>query len=65
LPGFRAGTSLKLSDLGRLETVFETGEIISTTLGEAKASYSLETHGTQFAISRKSLINDDLRTFRG
>lgn len=64
LPDFRAGTRLKLSDVGLLEKVSETGEIKSTTRGEAKESYSLDTYATQFAISRKALINDDLGAFR-
>ena len=64
LPDFRAGTRLKLSDVGLLEMVSETGEIKSTTRGEAKESYSLDTYATQFAISRKALINDDLGAFR-
>ena len=57
-------TRLKLSDVGLLEKVGETGEIKSTTWGEAKESYSLDTDATQFAISRKALINDDLGAFR-
>ena len=64
LPDFRAGTRLKLSDVGLLEKVGETGEIKSTTRGEAKESYSLDTYATQFAISRKALINDDLGALR-
>lgn len=64
LPDFRARTRLKLSDVGLLEKVSESGEIKSTTRGEAKESYSLNTYATQFAISRKALINDDLGAFR-
>lgn len=64
LPDFRAGTRLKLSDVGLLEKVSETGEIKSTTRGEAKESYSLDTYATQFAISRKALHNDDLGALR-
>lgn len=63
-PDFRALSKLKLSDVGLLEKVSESGEIKSTTRGEAKESYSLETYATQFAISRKALINDDLGAFR-
>ena len=64
LPDFRPGTRLKLFDVGLLEKVTETGEIKSTTRGEAKESYSLDTYATQFAISRKALINDDLGALR-
>lgn len=61
---FRPATRLKLSDVGLLEKVSESGEIKSTTRGEAAESYALDTYATQFAISRKALINDDLGAFR-
>ncbi len=61
---FRPSTRLKLSDVGLLEKVSESGEIKSTTRGEAAESYALDTYATQFAISRKALINDDLGAFR-
>lgn len=61
---FRPKTMLKLSDVGLLEKVTESGEIKHTTRGEAAESYSLDTYATQFAISRKALINDDLGAFR-
>lgn len=64
LPDFRAGTRLKLSDVGLLEKVSESGEIKSTTRGEAKESYSLDTYATQYGISRKSFHNDDLGALR-
>ena len=64
LPDFRAGTKLKLSDIGLLEKVTESGEITHTSRGEATESYALDTYATQFAISRKALINDDLGAFR-
>ena len=61
---FRPATRLKLSDVGLLEKVSESGEIKSTTRGEAAESYALDTYATQFAISRKALINDNLEAFR-
>ncbi|WP_417809939.1 prohead protease/major capsid protein fusion protein [Thioclava sp.] len=61
---FRPGTRLKLSDIGTLEKVSESGEITHTSRGEASESYALDTYATQFAISRKALINDDLGAFR-
>lgn len=64
LPDFRASSKLKLSDIGLLEKVTESGEIKSTTRGEASESYALDTYGTMFALSRKALINDDLNAFR-
>ena len=64
LPDFRAKTNLKLSDIGLLQRVTESGEIKHTTRGEASESYALDTYATQFALSRKALINDDLGAFR-
>jgi HK97 family phage prohead protease len=64
LPDFRAASKLKLSDIGLLEKVTESGEIKSTTRGEASESYALDTYATKFALSRKALINDDLGAFR-
>lgn len=61
---FRPGTRLKLSDISTLEKVSESGEIKHTSRGEASESYALDTYATQFAISRKALINDDLGAFR-
>lgn len=64
LSDFRPGTKLKLSDIGLLQRVTESGEITHTSRGEAAESYALDTYATQFAISRKALINDDLGAFR-
>ncbi len=61
---FRPLSRLKLSDVGLLQKVTENGEITHTTRGEAVESYGLETYATQFALSRKALINDDLGAFR-
>ena len=64
LADFRPASRLKLSDVGLLAELGESGEIKSTTRGEAVESYSLKTYATQFSISRKALINDDLGAFR-
>jgi HK97 family phage prohead protease len=64
LADFRPASKLKLSDVGALQELTEQGEIKSTTRGEAVESYSLKTYATQFSISRKALINDDLGAFR-
>lgn len=64
LADFRPGTRLKLSDIGTLGKVTESGEITHTSRAEASESYALDTYATQFAISRKALINDDLGAFR-
>ncbi|EPX78402.1 prohead protease/major capsid protein fusion protein [Salipiger mucosus] len=64
LADFRPGTRLKLSDIGTLGKVSESGEIKHTSRAEASESYALDTYATQFAISRNALINDDLGAFR-
>ena len=61
---FRPKTMLRLSDVGPLSKVAENGEITSTTRGEAKESYGLDTYATLFGLSQKALINDDLGAFR-
>ncbi|MDT8858021.1 Mu-like prophage major head subunit gpT family protein [Paracoccaceae bacterium Fryx2] len=61
---FRPKSLLKLSDVGLLQELSESGEIKHTTRGEAVESYALKTYATQFAISRKALVNDDLGAFR-
>ncbi|MBI1265424.1 MAG: DUF2213 domain-containing protein [Alphaproteobacteria bacterium] len=60
---FRPLSTLRLGEAGKLEKVGEHGEITSTTMGETKESYALETFGRMFALSRKSIINDDLNAF--
>lgn len=64
LADFRPASRLKLSDVGLLQELSESGEIKHTTRGEAVESYALKTYATQFALSRKALINDDLGAFR-
>jgi phage head maturation protease len=64
LADFRPASKLKLSDVGALQELTEQGEIKHTTRGEAVESYSLKTYATQFSISRKAMLNDDLGAFR-
>ncbi|RVT84553.1 peptidase [Rhodobacteraceae bacterium CCMM004] len=61
---FRTKTMLKMSDVGQLQKVSESGEITHTSRSETSEGYALDTYGTQFSISRKALINDDLGAFR-
>ncbi len=60
---FRTQSMLQLGEMGLLKKVSESGEITATTRGEAKESWSLETFGRIFSLSRKALINDDLGAF--
>ena len=61
---FRAGTSLQLGEISKLEKVTESGELKAKSRGEAKESYALDTFGGTFSLSRKAIINDDLGAFR-
>jgi len=60
---FRPLSTLRLGEAGKLEKLGENGEITSTTLGETKEGYALETFGRMFSLSRKALVNDDLSAF--
>jgi hypothetical protein len=46
-----------------LEKVLENGEFQYGTIGEAKEVYALATYGRVVAITRQTLINDDLDAF--
>lgn len=61
---FRAASRLKLSEIGKLEKVSESGEIKSTSRGEAAESFAMDTYGSLYSLSRKAFINDDLGAFR-
>lgn len=60
---FRAGSTLRLGELGALQKVNEAGEIKSVSRAETAESYAIDTYGALFSISRKALINDDLGAF--
>jgi len=60
LPDFRPRMRIKLSDIGHLEKLGESGEPRSTTSDEVQESTSLDTFARAFALSRKAKINDDL-----
>ena len=64
LNDFRTGSKLKLSGIGTLPEVSESGEIVGTSRGEAVESYALTTYAVKYEMSRKALINDDLSAFR-
>lgn len=60
---FRPLSTIRLGEAGKLERVNEAGEITSTTMGEAKESYALDTYARMFNLTRKALMNDDLGAF--
>lgn len=60
---FKAKTSFQLSAGPTLEKVNEHGEFKRGSLSESKESYRVETFGKIFAITRQSLVNDDVGAF--
>lgn len=60
---FRAKQALMLSEAPALLKVSEGGEFKRGSMTEAKESYSLETFGRIFSISRQAMVNDDLQAF--
>jgi hypothetical protein len=61
---FRAKMRVMLDSTGFLPTLVpESGEFPMGTMMDAQESYSVQTYGKIFAISRQALINDDLGAF--
>ncbi|GGF76991.1 phage prohead protease, HK97 family [Mameliella alba] len=60
---FRAKRALQFGEGPELQKVLEGGEFQHGTIEESQETYSVETFGRIFAISRQALINDDLGAF--
>lgn len=60
---FRAKHKLQISEAGGLEKVGEHGEYKYSSFTEGGESYSIDTFGRIFGISRKAIINDDVGAF--
>ena len=60
---FRAKRALQFGEGPELQKVSEGGEFKYGTIAESAESYSVETFGRIFSISRQALINDDLGAF--
>ncbi len=60
---FRAKRALQFGEGPDLAKVLEGGEFTHGTIEESQETYSLETFGRIFAISRQALVNDDLGAF--
>lgn len=60
---FRAKSRLMLGDAPQLLAVGEAGEFKHGSMVESKESYSLQTFGRIFSITRQALVNDDLGAF--
>jgi Mu-like prophage major head subunit gpT len=61
---FRPNNKLRISELGLMDKLSETGEIKGKSRTEITQGYALETYANQMSISRKALINDDLSALR-
>lgn len=60
---FRAKRALQFGEGPELEKVNEGGEFKHGTIEESAETYSVETFGRIFAISRQAIINDDVGAF--
>lgn len=60
---FRAKRALQFGEGPELKKVLEGGEFQHGTIEESGETYSVETFGRIFSISRQALINDDLGAF--
>lgn len=60
---FRAKRALQFGEGPELKKVLEGGEFQRGTIDESAETYSVETFGRIFSISRQALINDDLGAF--
>ncbi len=60
---FRPMTKIRLGGMPSLGKVAENGEIKSVTRDETKETFSLDTYGSIFSLTRQALINDDLGAF--
>ncbi|WP_420899419.1 prohead protease/major capsid protein fusion protein [Paracoccus haematequi] len=60
---FKSMHRVQLGEAPQLLEVGESGEFKRGTLGESKESYKVKTYGRVVAITRQTLINDDLDAF--
>jgi HK97 family phage prohead protease len=60
LRDFKASTSIRIGEMGRLEEIAESGEIKATGRAETGESMSLKTYARGINVSRNLLVNDDL-----
>jgi hypothetical protein len=62
-PDFKTIARTQLGDAPTLDKVNESGEFKRGTVGEAREQYALATYGKVVAITRQTIINDDLGAF--
>ncbi|MGV2980671.1 prohead protease/major capsid protein fusion protein [Camelimonas sp. ID_303_24] len=63
LPDFKERAVVALNGIPELKKIREGGEYTHATLGEGAEKYALATYGRKIAITRQTLINDDLGAF--
>lgn len=62
-PDFKQMQRTQIGDAPTLKKVNEHGEFTYGTIGEGKETYQLATYGRIIAITRQTIINDDLDAF--
>jgi len=62
-PDFKTIARTQLGDAPSLDKVNESGEFKRGTVGEAREQYALATYGKVVAVTRQTIINDDLGAF--
>lgn len=63
VPDFKPVSRVMLGEAPTLEKVNEHGEFKRGTMGESREAFSLSTYGKILAISRQSIVDDDLSAF--
>lgn len=63
LPDFKQASLINLSQVPDLEIVQESGEFVTTNLGDIKETITLDTYGIMVALTRQVIINDDADAF--
>jgi phage head maturation protease len=61
---FKTIYGVTLSDLPSLDLIGENGEYKMAALGDSTQSYSVATFGKMVPLSRKMIVNDDMRAFQ-
>lgn len=62
-PNFKEMARVQLGEAPNLEVVGENGEFTRGTVGEGAEKYSIATYGKVFAITRQTIVNDDMSAF--
>ena len=60
-PDFKSVNVVQMSDASSFQPLNEHGEFKNATLSDSKETYKLATYGEIIRITRKTIINDDMR----